>query len=109
MKYETELRKGGCSKSLKYIRYTLHDFSRGCKKDDLKYATDFPSEVLSHSAKRSTQKTGGKMLLINTKKGGKMLLNHLPQVQQNMEKTGIPCRLSKSKCLPNSTHFYNQI
>lgn len=32
--------------------YTLQDLRRGRKNDDLKKLSDFPSEVLSHSAKR---------------------------------------------------------
>ena len=31
---------------------TLQDFSKGCKKDDLKYLTDCPSEVASHSMEK---------------------------------------------------------
>lgn len=35
-------------------RYTLQDFSRGCKNDDLKNLIDFPSEVFSHSATKKS-------------------------------------------------------
>ena len=50
-------------KGIMRVRYTLQDFSRGCKNDDLKNVIDFPSEVLSHSAikqKIYTSDAGGK-------------------------------------------------
>lgn len=75
---------------------TLHDFNRGCKKDDRKNLIDSPSEVLSHSANAKIIKQLCQVVLIRIKKEKNWSLSKLHNNYKSLDNPRMVAVLSRN-------------